>query len=253
MVMNSTQRYVLLVKNVSKYFGKVIALKNVNIEIMTGEVVGLVGPNGAGKTTLLNVISKFYKPDNGRIYVNGFDVTDLPPYKVARCGVSRTFQIPKLLRNLTVKENIQAATLISNSPDAGRLADMLIDLFGLARLLDKPARTLSGGQQKLLEFIMAVVQSSRLVMLDEPVGGLHPEVINLLGEVIKDLSQKDGRSFLIVEHNIPFVAETCKRVYVMRDGAVIAEGSMKEINESVIKAYLGGDNAEGQGSCGRIW
>jgi len=238
---------VLSIRNVSKYFGGLVALKNVNLEVRAGEVVGLIGPNGAGKTTFMNVISGFYKPDNGRIYVNGVDVTGLPPHRVARSGISRTFQIPKILRNLTVEENIGSAMLVSSSPEAGRLSSTLIDSFGLTRLLDKPAKNLSGGQQKLLEFIMAVVQGSRLVMLDEPVGGVHPDMITLLSETIRSLNREDGRSFLIVEHNIPFVAEICRRIHVMSDGTIIASGSIEELlqAESVIEAYLGGGNAEG--------
>ncbi len=238
---------VLSVRNVSKSFGGVVALKNVNMDIMAGEVVGLIGPNGAGKTTLINIVSGFYRPDGGKIYLNGNDVTGLPPHRVARSGASRTFQVPKTLRNLTVAENIRSANLVSAHRDAVKLASTLLESFGLTRLLDKPAKSLSGGQQKLLEFIMAVVQGSRLVMLDEPVGGVHPEMINLLGMTIRDFNRDDGRSFLIVEHNIPFVAEVCERVCVMSEGTVIASGSIAEVlhAENVIEAYLGGGGAEG--------
>ncbi|MEM4314757.1 MAG: ABC transporter ATP-binding protein [Nitrososphaerota archaeon] len=238
---------ILDIKDVGKNFGGVVAIRNVNLEVVAGEVVGLIGPNGAGKTTLLNVISGFYKPDMGRIRLNGLDVTGEPPHKVARAGVSRTFQIPKILRNLTVEENILSATIVSSNSENERLGERLLDFFGLSRLRDGPAKNLSGGQQKLLEFIRAVVQNSSLVMLDEPVGGVHPDMISQLGEVITELNREGGRTFLIVEHNIPFVAEVCSRVCVMSEGSVIASGSIEEVlhAESVIEAYLGGRNATG--------
>ncbi|MEM3081835.1 MAG: ABC transporter ATP-binding protein [Nitrososphaerota archaeon] len=238
---------ILRVVDVGKSFGGVVAIRNVNLEVSAGEVLGVIGPNGAGKTTLIDTVSGFYRPDAGRIYVNGLDATGLPPHRVARQGVSRTFQVPKILRNLTVEENIRSATIASKRAEFERLGNVLMDRFGLNKLRDRPARTLSGGQQKLLEFVRAVVQDSSLVILDEPVGGVHPDMINILGEVIRSLNREYGRSFLIVEHNIPFVTEVCSRICVMSEGTVIASGSMEEIlhAESVIEAYLGGGDAGG--------
>jgi ABC-type branched-subunit amino acid transport system ATPase component len=240
-------RALLDIQGVGKSFGGVLALRDVYLNVGDGEVAGLIGPNGAGKTTLINVVSGFIKPDIGRIYFNGLDITGQPPHKVARAGASRTFQIPKILRNLTVEENIRSALLMEGKTGNLEAGMRLLKSFGLERLLDSPAKSLSGGQQKLLEFIRAVVHGGRLIMLDEPVGGVHPEMIGLIGGEIRKLNREYNTSFLIVEHNIPFVSETCDKVFVMGEGAVIAAGTVEEVleAEAVIEAYLGARDATG--------
>lgn len=237
----------LEVRGVNKAFGGIVALKDVNLSVGGGEVVGLIGPNGAGKTTLINLISGFHNPDSGKVLFDGHDITGAPPHKVARLGISRTFQIPKILRNLTVDENIQAASLMSKNPRNIEVGYRLLESFGLTRLLQSPAKSLSGGQQKLLEFARAVVHGGKLIMLDEPVGGVHPEMISLLGSTIKDLNREFGNSFLVVEHNVPFISEICDKMFVMSEGSVIAEGSVKDVleAENVIEAYLGGGSVRG--------
>ncbi|GBC68819.1 Lipopolysaccharide export system ATP-binding protein LptB [archaeon HR01] len=240
-------RALLDIQGVRKSFGGVLALRNVNLVIEDGGIVGLIGPNGAGKTTLINVVSGFIKPDGGRIIFDGRDITGQPPHKVARAGASRTFQIPKILRNLTVEENIKSAHLMAEEVENLERGRRLLKIFGLERLLEHPAKSLSGGQQKLLEFVRAVVHGGRLIMLDEPVGGVHPDMIGLMGEVIRDLNREYNITFLIVEHNIPFVSEICGKIFVMGEGSVIAAGAVEEVleTEAVIEAYLGGGDASG--------
>jgi len=233
--------YVLDIQNIKKSFGGIKVLSEVNIRVEEGGLVGLIGPNGAGKTTLINVITGFIKPDAGRILFYGRDITGLPPFRVARAGIVRTFQIPRILKNLTVEDNIRSAVLGNKRGENFEVGMQLLKSFGLDRFLNYPAKSLSGGQQKLLEFVRAIMHGGHLIILDEPVGGVHPSVINLMAQTLKELNREYNMSFLIVEHNIPFISEICDKIFVMNDGYVIAAGPAIDVlkAESVIEAYMG--------------
>jgi ABC-type branched-subunit amino acid transport system ATPase component len=225
---------ILRVVGLSKKYGGVPALEGVSLELREGEVVGMIGPNGSGKTTLLDLVCGFIKPDMGRIYLNGMDVTDWKPFKIASLGVARTFQITKVFKKMTVMENMLAAR---RDPDKAYRLLRLVELDGLR---DEYAENLSGGQQKLLEFVRSLMLEPRLLLMDEPMAGVTPVIMERLVELIKDVNRR-GVTFLIVEHNISVVARLCERCLVLNNGRLIAEGNLEAIRNhpEVKKAYLG--------------
>jgi ABC-type branched-subunit amino acid transport system ATPase component len=225
---------ILRVAGLSKKYGGVSALEGVSLELREGEVVGMIGPNGSGKTTLLDLVCGFIKPDMGRIYLNGMDVTDWKPFKIASLGVARTFQITKVFKKMTVMENMLVAR---RDPDKAHRLLRLVELDGLR---DEYAENLSGGQQKLLEFVRSLMLEPRLLLMDEPMAGVTPVIMERLVELIKDVNGR-GVTFLIVEHNISVVARLCERCLVLNNGRLIAEGNLEAIRNhpEVMKAYLG--------------
>ena len=242
----------------SKRFGGVLALRGASVEVPRGTVTGIVGPNGAGKTTLFNVLSGLYRPDAGRVVLDGRDVTALPMHERARRGMTRTFQISRELGELTVAENLLLAVpgqagegLLANLLSPGRVAREerrgleeargLLERTGLWQLADAPARTLSGGQKKLLELARALMTRPKVLLLDEPAAGVNPSLVNELTRFIESL-RADGLTVAIVEHNMDMVAAVCDPVYVLAEGTVLARGSFAEVSADrrVIDAYLGG-------------
>ena len=242
----------------SKRFGGVVALRKTTLGIPQGTITGIVGPNGAGKTTLFNVLSGLYTPDSGQVVLGGEDVTRLPMHERARRGMTRTFQISRELGELTVVENLMLAAprqageaLLANFLQGGRvakeeaqilaLAGDLLERIGLTRLADEPARTLSGGQKKLLELARALMTRPKILLLDEPAAGVNPSLVNEVTTFISSL-QRDGLTVAIVEHNMDMVAAICDPVYVLAEGTVLTRGTFDEItaDRRVIDAYLGG-------------
>jgi ABC-type branched-subunit amino acid transport system ATPase component len=242
----------------SKRFGGVLALREASLEVPRGTVTGIVGPNGAGKTTLFNVLSGLYRPDAGQVVLDGRDVTALPIHERALRGMTRTFQISRELGELTVAENLLLASpgqagerLLANLLSPKRVAleerrgldeaRRLLERTGLWRLADAPARTLSGGQKKLLELARALMTRPKVLLLDEPAAGVNPSLVNELTRFIESL-RADGLTVAIVEHNMDMVAAVCDPVYVLAEGAVLARGSFAEVSADrrVIDAYLGG-------------
>jgi len=229
----------LAASGLSKSFGKLQAVHDVSFELRPGEVLGLIGPNGAGKTTLLNLLSGFYVPDEGEFYVNGRKANGLPPYEIARLGVARTFQVPRLFHNLTVERNVRAALLSSRRIASGDVVKAL-ELVGLKGHREKLARELSGGQQKLLELAMAWVMNPRVYLLDEPFAGVHPAMREKIVELIR-LELEKEKSFVIISHEIATLMQISRRTIVMSMGRVVAEGPPEEVssNREVIEVYLG--------------
>jgi ABC-type branched-subunit amino acid transport system ATPase component len=242
----------------SKRFGGVFALRETSLDIPQGKITGIVGPNGAGKTTLFNVLSGLYTPDSGQVILGDEDVTHLPMHERARRGMTRTFQISRELGELTVAENLMLAApdqagegLLANFLRAGRVARQeaqiqalaadLLERIGLTRLADEPARTLSGGQKKLLELARALMTRPKVLLLDEPAAGVNPSLVNEVTAFISSL-QQDGLTVAIVEHNMDMVAAICDPVYVLAEGAVLTRGSFAQVtaDRRVIDAYLGG-------------
>lgn len=232
----------LRVENVSKYFGRVRALESVSLSVREGELVGLIGPNGSGKTTLINVVTGYYVPDAGEVYLGGRKVTGLRPHEIARLGVARTFQVPRVFRSMTVTGNLMAALAYNREAREGAAerAEWLLRELGLAEKRDDLASNLSGGQQRLLEIARALMLRPRLLLLDEPTAGLNPAVIERLRDLLQQV-KGSGTAVLMVEHNMRVVSSFCDRVIAMNEGLVVAEGRPEEVllNEAVIESYLG--------------
>ncbi len=234
------------VREVYKFFGGIKALNGVILKVDKGEIRGLIGPNGSGKTTLLNVINGIYKVTKGEIYFENKPIHNLPPYEVAKRGIGRVFQIIKVFKNLTVWENLLVPAYtnrkIYRDQDINEAAREALEIVGLYRLKDELAKNLSGGQQKLLEFARALMLRPRLMLLDEPFAGVHPQIKEKMINVIKQLNNSDNMTFLVVSHDITSVFNLCSYVSVLFEGRVLCEGEPVEVrgDERVLEAYLGG-------------
>lgn len=247
---------ILEVNDIEKSFGGIKALDGVSVSIKNNTISGLIGPNGSGKTTLLNTVSGFLAPDKGTVYFGGKDITSLPPFQVSRLGMTRTFQITRLFRGMTVLESM---LLASKTQDDGlfpvffnrkklmeterrdvQKAVEILDFLEIEHLKHEYAVALSGGQQKLLSIGMALMADPRMVLLDEPVAGVNPTLANKIFE--KVMLEKEKRTFLVVEHNIDILMNFCDIIYVMNKGRIVASGTPDEVqrNETVIDVYLGG-------------
>jgi ABC-type branched-subunit amino acid transport system ATPase component len=236
-------------RDVSKSFGGIRALDTCSITVEQGSITGLIGPNGSGKTTLFNVMTGYEMADQGEIRFNGNSITRSSPDKIFEFGVARTFQLTRIFPRLTVLENMHVAaqregirallSRWSSSREQSRALELL-DFVGITHLKDLPAANLSYGQKKLLEFAYILIAEPRVILLDEPAGGVNPTMINHLSDRIRKLNQ-DGVTFLIVEHNMEFVMGLCARVMVLHRGSKIADGSPEELrkNPAVLEAYLG--------------
>ncbi len=233
----TADRPILEIHDVRKSFGGVHALAGCGFSVGEGEIVGLIGPNGSGKTTLFNTIVGYLPLDDGRILYRGENVTGLPPYQIARKGIGRTFQVTRIFPKMTLLENV---TLPTGSADANDRAHELLELVGLADLQDEYASDLSFGQQRLLSIIQVLMLDPWLILLDEPAAGVNPVMQKKLLELIHYLNE-EGRTFLIIEHNMDVVMNNCERVVVLSMGEKIAEGSPDEVrrDEAVLTAYFG--------------
>ncbi|MBV8565883.1 MAG: ABC transporter ATP-binding protein [Methylobacteriaceae bacterium] len=243
---------------VSKHFGGVTAVDDVSFKVAGREIAGLIGPNGAGKTTMFNLLAGSLRPTSGRIRLKSRYVETSPPYARMSCGLGRTFQIPRPFAEMTVMENVLVAArdqvgerMLPNWIVPGRVgrleranvekARSLIDFVKLGRLAGEPARTLSGGQRKLLEFARVLMADPEIVLLDEPAAGVNPGLLETILTRIAEINAR-GVTFLIVEHNMEVIARLCARVLVMVSGRILCEGKPREIaaDPRVIEAYLGG-------------
>lgn len=234
----------------SRSFGGITAVKDCCIEVVRGSITGLIGPNGSGKTTLFNLITGIYEPDKGDAFFKGEKITGMRPSHLCHRGLSRTFQITRLFWNLTVLENmivpvrhLKVRALVGPGMLASEAerAVGLLKRVGLEHMKDEPARKLSFGQQKLLEFASILMSEPELVLLDEPAGGVNPTMLHFMMDLIRDLNREQGITFLIVEHNMHVVMDLCDHVVVLNYGEKIAEGSPEAVqaNPLVLDAYLG--------------
>jgi branched-chain amino acid transport system ATP-binding protein len=234
------------VDGVTKRFGGLVALSNVDFTVDEGEIVGLIGPNGAGKTTLFNVISGTFPPTEGRIKFEGKDISRLGAYKICRLGVARTFQTPKPFPNMTVYENVFSSACFGCTEDKGysygrQELNGILDKFGLTAKSMAYASGLTVFEMRMLEVARALSTKPRLLLLDEVMAGLNPTETASMIRIIKELRDKEGKTIFMIEHNMRAIMEIADRIIVLQQGMKIAEGTPKEIakNPRVIKAYLG--------------
>ncbi|ESS14675.1 Lipopolysaccharide export system ATP-binding protein LptB [Betaproteobacteria bacterium MOLA814] len=246
------------IKNLKMHFGGIHALDDVSLTLETGRITGLIGPNGAGKTTLFNVIAGHYKPTSGQVFLDGEDITGLPPHELFAKGMLRTFQIAHEFSTLTVRENLMMVPggqsgerlidtwlrprRVQQEEEAVRAkADDVITFLEISHVADELAGNLSGGQKKLLELGRTMMTDAKIVFLDEVGAGVNRTLLNTLGDAIIRLNQERGYTFCMIEHDMDFIGRLCESVIVMAEGHVLAQGTAAEVtsNEQVIEAYLG--------------
>lgn len=238
----------LKVSDVDKSFGGVMAVNGMSMDVEAGTIVGLIGPNGAGKSTLLNAINGLYRLDRGQVYLNGQRIDGLPPHQVARRGVGRTFQTPRLFRRLTVLENVLTPVIHRGAVgrQGRRRAMELLDFVGLTEKANSYAQELSGGQQKLLEFARALMSEPELILMDEPFAGVHPTIKETLLNNIHQINVEEGKTILITSHDTPVIAELCAWAVVMHLGSKFLEGPPRDVlsDERLVNVYLGAGSDE---------
>jgi len=247
----------LSANGLNKSFGGLKAVDNATLEVAQGSITGLIGPNGAGKTTLFNLISNFIHPDSGRVIFDGEPIEHLQSYQIAQMGMIRTFQVARVLSRLSVLENMllaaqkqtgenfwnvwfRAHELKQEEKDLRERAMSILESVGLAQKASDYAGALSGGQRKLLEMGRALMSQPKLILLDEPAAGVNPTLINQICDRILSWN-RDGMTFLIIEHNMDVIMSLCDRVWVLAEGSNLAVGTPEEIqtNSEVLSAYLG--------------
>jgi branched-chain amino acid transport system ATP-binding protein len=248
----------LQINNLSKSFGGLSAVLNFDFTLDRQELVGLIGPNGAGKTTVFNLITGVYKPDQGKICLEGEDITGLAPYDICKRGIARTFQNIRLFNDLTVLDNVKIAlhkdvpyrlsTAVFRLPayfkgedDIKQQALEYLKIFGLDKKQDEIASSLPYGEQRCLEIARALATAPSLLILDEPAAGMNPNETKELMDLINWIKKEFDLSILLIEHDMSLVMGVCERIYVLDYGQVIAQGIPEEIrnNKRVIEAYLG--------------
>ena len=248
----------LQIEGLVKHFGGLRAVDEATFDVERGSITGLIGPNGAGKTTLFDLISGLMPREQGTVFFDGRDMTGAAPHEVAGAGLIRTFQQPRIITRMSVRENLHLAAtdqpgerlwslLVKwrasreREADVAERADDLLDLFELTRVADDYAGTLSGGQRKLLEFARALMPDTTMLLLDEPLAGVNPTLARRLEDLIHRARQERDLTVLLIEHDLPAVMRLSDRVIVMSEGRVIATGDPEEVrrDETVLDAYIG--------------
>ncbi len=241
---------ILDIEDITVAFGGIVALNKCSCKIQKGKITAIIGPNGSGKSTLFNVISGLIAPDEGSIHFEHSDITGNKEHKIARLGISRTFQDVRLFRNLSIKDHLEIAmstsdeklltSLKRSEKDDTQEIRRILDLVGLKKPLHTIAIELSYGQRKLLDLAVALAKPHALIMLDEPVAGVNPQLRKDIKEVLRTLN-KQGETILVIEHDMNFVMDLAEQVIVMDEGKVLVEGTPERVRKDkrVLEAYLG--------------
>ncbi|WP_138844682.1 ABC transporter ATP-binding protein [Rhodococcus pyridinivorans] len=236
---------ILETRGITVRFGGHVAVKDVSLGIEPGTVTGLIGPNGAGKTTLFNTITGLQRPTAGKVFLDGRDITSLPPYKRARMGMARTFQRLELFVSLSVRDNLRVAGDIHNANGRNKIdleeeVDRLLELTGLADIASTDVSDVPTGRARVVEVARALMTSPRVLLLDEPASGQTEQETEAFAALLRDLADS-GLAICLVEHDIPLVMKICSRIHVLDYGAVLASGVPDEIKNdpTVINAYIG--------------
>ncbi len=255
--MITDDKYILKIRGLTKSFGNLVAVDNVSMDVEKNKLSMIIGPNGSGKTTLINCITGYLKPDSGKVYYNGRDISKLSPHKRIELGLTRTFQIPSPFKKLPVLDNLLVSYRFNPGAklynaifrsrwanyerDAVEKAIEVLKLLNLLHVKDQPAENLSGGQLKLLEIGRSLMTEADTIVMDEPVGGVNPTLAHEIFRHIRNLIENHGKTFLIIEHRLEVAVKYVDHVYAMAYGKLIAQGSPEDVlNDSkVIESYLG--------------
>lgn len=235
---------ILSAHSLSCRFGGMLAVDDVSFDVESGSSVGIIGPNGAGKTTLFNLISGFVRPTNGTVFFRGKTLASKRAHWIARTGIGRTFQTVRVFDELSVLDNLAVADFLASVPGAGHFPERareVLDFVAMPHFAGHHAGDLSYGQKKLVELAMVLINRPAIILLDEPVAGVNPVLIQQISDVLRRL-QAQGLTLVIVEHNVPFVTDICDTVIVMANGQKLVEGTGAEVQEDkrVLEAFLGG-------------
>jgi branched-chain amino acid transport system ATP-binding protein len=250
--------HILQITNLTKRFGGVAAVLDVSLNVVAQETLAIIGPNGAGKTTFYNMLSGRMTPTDGRILFEGDDITGLPPHRISRMGVSRSFQINNIFNEMSVRENIEVAltayhghgrrwaTIASRNRFVQTEADLLLERLSLTTLALKRAGVISYGDKRLVEIAMVLATRPRLVLLDEPTAGMTPDETHKVTALVKSLAATGDYTFLITEHDMSVVFDVADRILVMHRGQTLVLGSPHEVkvHPEVRRAYLGDADEE---------
>jgi branched-chain amino acid transport system ATP-binding protein len=247
----SNQKPIIEGRNISKYFGGVTALNNVDFIVYPGEIVGLIGPNGSGKTTLVDCLSRMQNCSQGQVVFKDVEITRKKPYQVAHMGLARTFQVVRVYREISVLENMLLSQqwrgkgllkqLCRSTVEMETRAREILQFLTLINLIEEKAGNLSVGQQRLLEIGMALMPNPDLLFLDEATTGINPTLIKTIKDRIRDLNQEFNTTFVLIEHNMLTIADLCERVFVLNQGEKLIEGTPEVVfnDDGVIEAYFG--------------
>jgi branched-chain amino acid transport system ATP-binding protein len=241
----------LVAREITKDFAGLRAVDRVSFVLERGEILGLIGPNGSGKTTIINVVTGLLRITSGKVVANGTDITDWPPYRIARVGLARTFQVVKLFKDFTVRENIEVAAISATGAsgrEARAQAEAMLARIGIEHLADVRAGGLPQGEERRVEIARALATNPSYLLLDEPGAGLNDAEVEVFLPTLARVRREVGCGILIVDHDMRLIMGLCDRIHVLNYGRTIAEGTPEQVRRepAVVEAYLGSEAATGE-------